>query len=345
MAMVDFWKKWRAEILRGSVIFAVVVGLGLTIVSFVHKMEARVSNGARGFIPQLAQSFSNGLGGNFDDPGRNHGATWTWHSKLSAGQTLTLRDVNGPIAVTAAPGTETVVTAERSWLSSDPNSVTIQAVPTSSGTMVCAVWPGSTGSECSAGGNVNVHMNGREHNDVAVKFIVQLAPGVKLDATSINGDVDVTGAAAAVSASTVSGDLTVETSSWPVKLTTVSGDISATTGTPNTESAEVKSVSGDVSLNVPRGVNLTVNAHTMSGDISNDFELPVNEGKFGASHSLSGVIGSGGASLSINTVSGDISLDKSSGAAIQIVKGKKHGVTVVNATPAPAVAPAPPAKP
>jgi hypothetical protein len=345
MTMVDFWKKWRAEILRGSVIFVVVVGLGLTVVSFVHKMEGKAATGMRGFIPQLAESFSSGLGGGFDDPGRNHGATWTWHSKLNAGQTLTLRDINGPIEVTAAPGTETVVTAERSWLTSDPNSVTIEAVPTSSGTMVCAVWPGARGNECSAGGDVNVHMNGRQHNDVAVKFVVQLATGVKLDAVSINGDVDVAGAAAAVSASTVNGDLSVETSSWPVKLSTISGDISATTGAPGTEGAEVHSVSGDVTLNLPEHANLVVNAHTVSGDISDAFDLPVNEGKFGSSHTLSGTIGSGGASLSINTVSGDVSLDKATGSVVRIVKGKKAGVTVVNATPAPAVAPAPPAKP
>lgn len=337
MAMSDFLKKWRAEILRGSVIFVVVVGLGLTIVSFAHKMESRVASGARGLIPQLAQTFNASLGGNFDDPGRTHGDSWSWHQKLNPGQTLAIRNLNGPVQVTAAPGSETVVTTEKSWRSSDPNSVTLQAVPTSAGAMICAVWPGSSGGECSAGHNMNVRMNGREHSDVAVKFVVQLAAGVKIDVGSVSGDVDIRGAAAPVSVNTVSGDLTVETASWPVNLSTVSGDITAATGTPGTGSSEIKTVSGDVTLGLPDHPNVTVSAHTVTGDISDDFAIPVNSEKYGPSHSMSGTIGSGGGVLNLNTVSGDIALNKATAAKlVNVGAAKKRGATAVTVTPPPA---------
>jgi hypothetical protein len=335
MAMHDFWRKWRAELLRGSVIFVGVVAVGLAIVSAVRKGADR----ARNIIPQLAQSFNASLGGGFDDPGRHHGDTWSWHSHLNAGQTLALRSLNGPVEVTAAPGTETLVTVEKSWMSSDPGVVTIQAIPTSSGTMICAIWPGSNGTDCSAGHNLNIHMNGREHNDVAVKFVVQLARGVKIDVGSIAGDVNVSGATAGVAVNTVSGDLSVETTSWPVSLSTVSGDISAQTGAPGAEPAKVASVSGDVSLSIPSASDVVVHANSVSGDIQDDFDIPVEEAKYGPSHSMSGTVGKGGAQLDLNTVSGDISLNKGSSVTIVRLK-KKHGVTVVApAIPIPPVAP------
>lgn len=333
--MNDFWKKWRAEILRGSVIFVAVVAVGLALVSAVRSG----ANRARQFIPELAQTFNASMGGGFDDPGRHHGDPWSWHSHLNAGQTLALRNLNGPIEVTAAPGTETLVTVEKSWLSSEPGSVTIQAIPTSSGTMICAIWPGSTGGECNAGHNMNVHLNGRQRNDVAVKFVVQLARGVKVDVGSIAGDVDITGAAAGVVVSTVSGDQSVETSSWPVTLNSVSGDISATTGLPGGEPAKVNSVSGDVSLNLPASADVVVHANSLSGDLQDDFDIPVEEAKYGPSHSMSGTVGKGGALLDLSTVSGDISLGKAS--SVHVVRlQKKHGVTAVVAPVAPVV-PAP----
>jgi len=342
MTMTDFWKKWRAEILRGSVIFVVVVAVGLALISAVRTGAQKVRNGARGIIPELAQSFTSGLGGNFDDPGRTHGAAWSWHSKLNPGQTLTLRDLNGPVEVAAAPGTETVVTAERSWLKSDPNSVTIQAVPTSTGTMICAVWPGSTGSECSASHDVNFKVDGKQRDDVAVKFVVQLARGVKIDVGSVNGDVDISGAQGGVTANTVNGDLTVETSSWPVNLSTVNGDISAIAGAPGSDHASLKSVNGDVSLSLPEHLNLVVNAHTVTGDISTDFSLPVTDAKYGPSHSMSGTLGTGGGVLDLNTVSGDITLNKASASTVHLLPLKKHGAAAVAA---PAPAPTPPTPP
>ncbi|HEX4634179.1 MAG TPA: DUF4097 family beta strand repeat-containing protein [Gemmatimonadales bacterium] len=345
MTMQSFWMKWRAEILRGSLIFVVVVGAGLALVSAFHKGVDSLKSGTRGLIPQLAQNLSASFGGDFDAPGRTHGDSWSWHSKLNPGQTLAIRNISGPVEVTAAPGTETIVTTEKSWLSSEPGSVTIQAVPTSAGTMICAVWPSSNGGECTSGHNMNVHMNGREHSDVAVKFVVQLARGVKIDVGGISGDLDISGAAAGVTAQTVSGDVSVQTSYWPVELNSVSGDISVTTGTPGADAAKVHSVSGDITISVPANPDLTVHATTMSGDIGDDFSLPVREAQYGPSQSLDGSIGKGGARLDLGTVSGDIKLNKATSVTVwRLHKKAPKAATAVTAPPA-APAVAPPARP
>lgn len=335
MTMKSFWMRWRAELLRGSVIFVVVVGLGLALVSAWHSglnnLKAKTGN----LIPALAHDFGANFGGDFDAPGRNHGDSWSWHAKLNAGQTLAIRNLAGPVEVTAAPGAETVVTAEKSWLNSDPNSVIVQAVPTSAGTMVCAVWPGSTGN-CSGGQNLTVHANGHGQNDVAVKFVVQLGRGVKIDVGGISGDVQVQGATAAVTANTVSGDVSVESSSWPVTLTSVSGDISVTTGTPGTEPAKVSSVSGDVKFYLPAHPDVSVHATTMSGDVGDDFDIPVQEAKYTNAQSLNGSIGKGGPLLTLSTVSGDIELNKVTSASVWTVPKKGAPPTAVTAPAAPA---------
>jgi hypothetical protein len=342
MTMKSFWMRWRAELLRGSVIFVVVVGLGLALVSAWHNGVNNLKARTGSIIPALAQGFGASFGGDFDAPGRNHGDSWSWHAKLDPGQTLAIRNLAGPVEVTAAPGAETVVTAEKSWLSSDPNSVVVQAVPTSAGTMICAVWPGSTGN-CSAGENLNIHSNGHDHSDVAVKFVVQLGRGVKIDVGGISGDVQIQGASAAVTAHTISGDVSVQSSSWPVDLRSVSGDISVTTGKPGAEPAKVNSVSGDVKVYLPANPDVSVHATTVSGDVGDDFDIPVQEAKYTNAQSLNGSIGKGGAELSLSTVSGDIHLSKAT--SLSVWKVQKKGATAVVAAPTPATPPVAPPKP
>jgi len=338
MTMNDFWKKWRAELLRGAVIFVVVVAIGLTAVSFVGRLKAKGGNA----LAELAR-MGGDFGGSFDDPGRSHGDAWSWHAPLTPGQTLSIRNLNGPVEVAAATGPEAVVTAEKSWRNSDSGSVTIQAIPSSSGVVICAVWPGSTGSECTPGHEINFNFKGKHDrvSDVAVKFTVQVPKGVKVDVGSVAGDVDITGATAAVSAQTVTGDVSVETSAGPVSLSTVTGDVHATVASLGQGNSEVKAVTGDVSVSIPDHADLLVDAHTTAGDIDNDFSLPVSDQKYGPSHSMTGTLGKGGATLKLSTVTGDISLDKTTATTVRVVRVPGRAAV----TTAPAVAPAAPPAP
>ncbi|HKV70203.1 MAG TPA: DUF4097 family beta strand repeat-containing protein [Gemmatimonadales bacterium] len=341
MTMKSFWMKWRAEILRGSVIFVVVVGAGLALVSAFRTGVDRIKTSTRGFIPQLAQGLNVSLGGGFDDPGRTHGDAWSWHKKLASGQQITIRNTNGPVEVHAAEGSETLVETEKSWLGSDSAAVQVVANETSDGVTLCAVMAGSRNGEC--GGERRWTSN--DHHGipkVAVKFTVHVPSGVRVDVEAGVGDVIVDGGTAGLKVHSATGDISVTSMAWPVDLVSNTGDVSATLGAPGREDATVKSGTGDVSVSLPAQVNLSINAHTGTGDLSDQFDLPVSEAQYGPSKSLTGNLGSGGAVLTLTTGTGDISLNKVDRSQVRVTSvrvGKgAHGVTVV----AP-VAPTPPA--
>ncbi|HEX4562231.1 MAG TPA: DUF4097 family beta strand repeat-containing protein [Gemmatimonadales bacterium] len=343
MTMKSFWMKWRAEILRGSLIFVVVVGAGLALVSAFHKGVDSLKS-TRGIIPQIAQSLSAGMGGGFNDPGRTHGDAWTWHRKLVPGQQITIHNNNGPVEIHPAEGPETVVETEKSWLGTDSAAVQIIANDGPNGVSICAVMEGSQNGDC--GGARHGRSNGhRGSPKVAVKFTVHVPSGVKIDVESGLGDVKVDGGTADLTVHSGMGDISVTSMAWPVDLFSGTGDVSATLAAPGRADARVKSGTGDVSVTLPAQVNLSINAHTGVGDLSDEFDLPVSEAQDGPSKSLTGNLGSGGGVLSLSTGTGDIALNKAnpSGTPVTRVKVTKaaRGVNVV----APVAPTPPPARP
>jgi len=314
--MKEFWIKWRREIVRGGFLFFLVFGLGILAFTYVKKLRDRVS----GIAAQVGNRLSSlrnlnldvNIDGNFDDAGRTHGDPWTWHGPLGAGKKLSIQNVNGPIVVTTGASRDVVVTTEKSWNRSDSASVRLVVVESASGVTVCAVWPGSS-AECGrpALDSLRHHRGPRPRrgpgNDVAVKFTVEVPQGVKVDATTVNGEINVTGPSA-VSASTVNGDVTADAGGLPLKLNTVNGDVTATERSVGADSESVNTVNGDITLAIPLKASLVIDASTVTGDIETGFGMPVNSQQYSPGHTLHGSLGAGTGRLAINTVRGDISV-------------------------------------
>src|SRR5205814_10100049 len=68
-------------------------------------------------------------------------------------------------------------------------------------------------------------MRSRRHNDVVVDFTVRLPRSASLGATTIVGDVHVTGAHGPLVIHTMSGDVDVVTAKGPVKAESMNGDV------------------------------------------------------------------------------------------------------------------------
>lgn len=297
----EFWRRWRRDIIRSTVIFGVVVGVGLAVLSMARRGRARLSD--------LQRTFE----GNFDARDRRHAEPWLYTATLPAKATVWLRDMNGDITVEPAEGQTVEVRADRSFRHASADSVRLLTSVTDSGLTVCAVWP-SASTACGPDGRYTTE--GMRHgNDVAVSFTVRLPRGVGLDASTINGDVVVRGAAAPVGATTVNGDVSVETDLGPVQAVTVNGDVNATIGRlAGSSDVKVTTVRGDVTLRLPDDLDAVVSGHTVTGDIASEFPLSVT-GKF-ASHSILGTLGRGGRRVQIETVTGDIDLRKGTAAAV-----------------------------
>jgi hypothetical protein len=316
-----FLSTWRREIIRGGVLFALVVAAGLVI------SNVRVGFG----LPWAAlRSF-----GNFDidpesdlfGPGREVGDAWEWHGQVKPSQQVWIRNTNGPVAVVQGTGDMLAVTAEKSWRHSEPNAVELVPVTSERGVTICALWVAHE-RRCGAEGEYELH--GVRKNDVAVRFTVHLPRGVKLDVSTMNGEVAIEGAAAPVVANTLNGRILVHTSVGPVRANTVNGSIEAAMDALTGGDIELGTVNGGVTVVLPSGLNAAVDASTVNGRVETDFPLALT-GKISPRH-MRGTIGSGGMTLKLNTVNGSVTIRRADGRSADV-------------TPEPQVAPRAPHPP
>ncbi|HEU0000660.1 MAG TPA: DUF4097 family beta strand repeat-containing protein, partial [Ktedonobacteraceae bacterium] len=120
---------------------------------------------------------------------------------------------------------------------------------------------------------------------------------------------------------TISGDIRMDqdTLSGPAKANTTSGDIefngTIATSSPSSATYQFNTVSGDIHIGLPSSTNFNVQASTASGSINaDDFPtINVQDANHGSGSQASGTVGtSPGASLTIGTTSGDITIHQNS---------------------------------
>lgn len=229
-----------------------------------------------------------------------------WTGRLAAGKTLEIKGVNGPIIVEPASGSEIEISTEARGHRSDPSSVRIVEVESDAGLTFCALYPTPAGrhaNECApgSGGRMNT-----SRNDVEVTFHVRLPAGPSFRGKTVNGRIEATGLANDVDVATVNGGVHVSTSGF-ADASTVNGDIDAAVGRADAERGlTLKTVNGSITLDVPDDLNADVSASWVNGGL--DTALPLTlKGRL-TRHAARGVLGDGGASLTLATVNGSIRL-------------------------------------
>jgi Putative adhesin len=292
-----FFRTWRREIVRGGALFVVVVAVGLAV------SRARVGFG----VPWRAFRGFQGFDIDFDNDlfgaGRSIGDRWEWRGEVKPGQQLWVRNTNGPVEVLPGTGDQVEVISEKSWRHSDRSGVHMIAVPSARGVTICAVWEARE-ARCGDGGDY--HMDGVQRNDLAVRFTIKLPSAVKVDVSTVNGDVAIGGAGAAVVANTVNGRVRLHTAAGPVKAASVNGSVEATLDALAGGDVELATVNGQVTAVLPRNLNAVLDATTLNGRVDTDFPLQVT-GKVSSRH-VRGTIGSGGPTLKLNTMNGSIAI-------------------------------------
>jgi len=205
-----FWRTWRREIIRGGVLFTLVVGTGL----FIRSVRIHVPSplGALGSFGDF--NWGDGEGGDLFGRGREVGDPWEYRVLLKPTQHVWIRNTNGPIDVVAGTGDSLVIRVEKSWRTSAPQTVQLVPVLTERGVTICAMWEARE-QRCDDGGDYR--LNGVKKNDVAVRFTVQVPRNVPINASTVNGGLDIDGVSAPVEAKTVNGRIAVNTSTGSVQ--------------------------------------------------------------------------------------------------------------------------------
>jgi len=229
---------------------------------------------------------------------------FSWNGSVDRGDAVTIRGVNGGIVARAARGSEVRVTARKTAERDDVSSVSIEVVEDAEGVLICAIYPSRSSDRPNRCARGDEYRNNVNRNDVKVEFTVEVPAGVELNASTVNGDVDVSELAGPVQAVTVNGDITIDTSG-AAEAKTVNGNIEARMGRLD-DDVEFTTVNGNVILRLPAGVEADVEATTVNGSIETDFPITIR-GRWGP-RSARGEIGGGGPSLEAKTVNGSIRL-------------------------------------
>ncbi len=297
-----FLSTWRREIIRGGVLFGLVIAVGVAF----NNMRAGIS------APWAALRSFNGFDIDPDHdlfgPGREIGDPWKWHGAVKPSQLVWIRNTNGPVTVVRGEGDMLEVTAEKSWRSSEPSGVEIVPVTSELGVTICALWAAQE-RRCGDGGDYQLrHV---EKNDIAVRFTVHLPRGVKVDVSTVNGEVAIDGAAAPVAAKTMNGRILVHTSVGPVNASTMNGSVEAAMDALTGGDMELSTMNGAVTAVLPSGLNAVVDASTVNGRVETDFPLQLT-GKISPRH-VRGTIGSGGLTLRLKNVNGSVFIRRPDG--------------------------------
>ncbi len=234
---------------------------------------------------------------------------FTWQGAIPDGRWINIKNLNGPITVTAASGDKVQVTGTKHWRRGDPQDVRFTVQQVGSGkqdVLICALW-GDRSSCDEDGYNGGGESRRLRNNDVSVDFRIAVPKGVKVSVSTVNGDVRVDGATSEVEASSVNGGVEATSSGGPVNATSVNGSVRASMGRfPLRDDITLNTVNGSVTAEFAGDLNADVQLETVNGRFYTDYQVTV-DGRLDPK-SLRGRIGKGGPKIKMSTVNGSVEL-------------------------------------
>jgi len=234
--------------------------------------------------------------------------TFNWEGSVPNGRWLYLRNVNGEVHVEHGSGDRVTVSAVKRWRRGNPDDVHITTNKTSDGNViVCAIW--NENSRCDEDGyhSDGRSWNGNRDNDVSVEFTVRVPNGVRVDASTTNGDLSVVGVSSEVVAHTTNGDVRAESSGGPVTARTTNGNVTARMRElGDVRDLDFSTTNGSVVVEVPPSLSADVDMSTTNGHVSSDFPMTLS-GRIDPRH-LRATIGDGSRRLRMRSTNGNIEL-------------------------------------
>jgi DUF4097 and DUF4098 domain-containing protein YvlB len=162
-------------------------------------------------------------------------------------------------------------------------------------------------------GSISMTGGSKEVNLQTVNGSVEVSsPTTRVHAESVNGSVTVRDASGEVDASTVNGRLVVMGGAFTrARLETVSGSLRFEGDLTKKATLDAETVSGSVELVLPANVSADFSASTFSGEIENEIGPAAQKSnRYTSEKNLSFSTGTGGAKVSVQTLSGAIRLRK-----------------------------------
>jgi len=231
-----------------------------------------------------------------------------WEGAVAAGGEVSIHNVNGDVKVTPSSTGRVEVIGTKHGSGRD---ITAEVHQTSRGLIVCVVFQDAD-TRCDEDGySMNSHRNRGDNNwnDASMDLQVTIPANLTVAASSVSGDVDITGAQGSVSGHSVSGDVRMmHLRASSVDANSVSGDIDVQIDELSGRGdLSFRTVSGDVDITVPKQFDADISMSTVSGTMDSDYAMTLTNGRT-SRRNIQARIGAGGRRLELNTVSGDVKI-------------------------------------
>jgi hypothetical protein len=232
-----------------------------------------------------------------------------WRGRLTPGQTVEIKGINGDVRAVAASTPEVEVTAIKSARRGSPADVRIEVVPNAGGVTICAVYPDTAGRSpynCAPASQGRSEDRDKD-NDTVVNFTVRVPTEIGFVGRTVNGQIEADSLQSNVEGHTVNGSVRLSTTGLAL-ASTVNGSITASMGRADWQAgARFSTVNGSITLNLPSVVNAELRADIVHGSLASDFPVTVTS-QLDDRRRLRGTLGSGGPELRLSTVNGSIKL-------------------------------------
>ena len=246
---------------------------------------------------------------------------------LAAGGAFILKDVNGPVSVTAWDRNEVHVVAEKEVRARDAEegkrrlaTLRIEAAAKPGEVRIDTRFPNQNGS------GFFDWLSGNGGGGASVSYRVEVPRNVKVDVETVNGALSIHGTAGDLKAETTNGAVDVAGVQGKIRLGSTNGAISATDAagsvvaetTNGSIEVDLKRVdrggdmsfettNGHITLTVPKDIQASISASTTNGHVSTD--LPVQLHGKASKHHLDGDVNGGGGKLRLESTNGGIEIN------------------------------------
>jgi hypothetical protein len=235
-----------------------------------------------------------------DTGGRVPGdSTFTWSRQLAPGAQLAIQNGDGAIDVRESPDgrvdvVATVIIVDRFRTAS---TVSFAVEETSGGVVACTLYDGAR--RCG---------DPARPANVEVRYVVRVPRGLRLLATTGNGELTIDAPLASLVATTGNGRITIVDVPGPIVATAGNGDVELRQTIARDADATLTTGNGAVTATLPPDFRGRIDASTGNGTVRSDFPLSP-AGALDGRH-LTGAIGVGGPLLRLTTGNGTITVRK-----------------------------------
>jgi hypothetical protein len=243
---------------------------------------------------------------------------FAWREQLPAGSSIHIRNGLGQITVVAARDSMVHVTGGKRWRRGRERDIAFQVVRSGNGNdvYVCAMWRGS--GRCGASGYRGKRTDTflsyfslfHRTTDARASLVVELPPGINVDAKTTNGAVTIRGVQGDVNARSVVGSITATgLHGGDVKLATTTGSIQLHVDSlRGVDSIQATTVNGAVTASLPADADGDFDLSTTAGRVVTEFPLMTAEGR--RSNRAIGRIGTGTRLIKLRATHGSVAVIK-----------------------------------